>query len=478
MKMGSIRMTKSVTRLTATTAAAAVLVLLAGCSAAEPEGAAPPPPPAAAYQPAPPPVELAGAPPAAANSGFAGGPPVAVSASMAPIANPMDMPAAERHRIYGYKYDRAPRRAAAPAYRPAPSPVRAAQAPAAPRPAAPLAKAPAAKPATVAPAKPAVTTKPLAKAAPTATPVAKPVVPADAKAAPIGVALSAPVAAASSLKIADVISTGQPGAVVLTLPQNLLDLIKQQAAKVGLTRAARTTDVSATLTGDGYTITPNGPQTARLKSGEAPAFTWQVAPVAGVEQSPLRAKVEAILRGERNPRAFSLTALEQAVKVVFPEPPKTGFFSGLDLGKLNIGGLKLPDYGEVDVPGIGKAPSRTLIGGGLLLAAAILLLALWRRAVEAKARAARRRKFRTMTDYGAEPAYEQPAATVYAEPETTYAEPVATTVYPAPQPVEVVHEAHHESAAQDEAPAHTAEDDKANWPWRKDEETTKQPENA
>ena len=39
---------------------------------------------------------------------------------------------------------------------------------------------------------------------------------------------------------ADTVATGQPGAVVLTLPQNLLDLIKQQAAKLVVLGVVRT----------------------------------------------------------------------------------------------------------------------------------------------------------------------------------------------------------------------------------------------
>ena len=482
-------MTFSTSKLWATVAAAATLAALAGCSGAESDYAAAPPPPPPAYAP-PPPVELAGAPPAYSD-GLAGGPPpreVSVSAGMSPIANPLDLPPAERHRGYGAARSSAPRRAAAPAVRaaapaalPAPAPARPAAARPAPvKPAAPILKPAPAKP--VVAAKAPVNAKPVLKTPPVLTPAA-PAPKLDARTARLQGALTAPVIAGSTMTVAPSITTGQPGAVVLTLPKTLFDLIKEQAAKAGLTRAARTADVSATLTGQGYSITPNGAQTARLKSGEAPTFQWQVAPLAGAEHSPLRAQVDAILRGERNTRTFSLAAFEQAVKIAIPEPVRKGFsLPKIDLGKLGLGGIKLPDYGEIDVPGIGKTSSRTVIGAGLVLLALVLLIAIATRAAEAKARAKRRRKFRTMADYGtmdAEPEYASTTTVVHPAPEPVHhVEPAhhaaveTTTTYAQAEPVAVVHRDDDDhTVVETKSEAEMTDDErKANWPWRKDEE--------
>jgi hypothetical protein len=240
--------------------------------------------------------------------------------------------------------------------------------------------------------------------------------PLDPKLAKLQAALAPQVSSASTLTLGAPLSQRLEGPVVLTLPQNLLDLIRKEAAKLGLTRAARTSEVSATLTGRGYEITPNGAQTVKLKSGEAPSFQWQVKPGAG-ELGPLRAQIDAALRGQRKPLTFSMAAVEKAVTITVPEAAKRAFkFPKFDLGKLNLGGVKLPDYGNVDVPGIGKTKSQTLIGGGLVLLAILLLIAIARNAAEAKARARRRRKFRTMADYGqmeTEPAVEPVVHTTY-----------------------------------------------------------------
>lgn len=402
--------------------ATAISLVLTACSGAEPDSAPPPPPPAASYDRAP--VDLAGAPPLRYQDGLAGGPSTAPSTpvvgGMAPIPDPDDLPLAERHRIYGNKYDggrRVAREDYVPARRPAQSYAAAPARPAAARPAAPR---PA--PITPAPARPAVvanaptTARPVLKtpstqpAAPAAAPVAA--APADPRVARLQTALAPQVASAAALTLGAPLSQRQEGPVVLTLPQNLFDLIRQEAAKVGLARPARVSEVSATLTGKGYEITPNGPQTARLKSGEAASFQWQVKPGAG-DLGPLRAQIDAALRGQRTPMTFSLGSVEKAVTITIPEAAK-----GFQFPKLDLGGIGLPDYGTVDVPGFGPTRSQTLIGAGLLLLAVLLLIAIARNAAEAKARARRRRKFRTMADYG------------QMDPEPTLeAAPVVTTAY-------------------------------------------------
>jgi hypothetical protein len=343
-------MTFSTSRLAAgnLAAVAAAAVLLAGCGVHQPDDAAPLPPPAAdAYPPAPP-ADLAGAPPAAAYplapDGLAGAPPsadpVPAMVAMAPIANPEDMSAAERHRIYGDRYDRraAHRRATAHG---------AVQA--APAPAAKPARAPAGRP----------------HPAPAAH-----VAPLDPRTAQLQTALVVPVVSASSLTAAPAIAQGRPGQVALSLPQNLLDLIRQQAAKVGLARAARSAQVTATLSGQGYDIAPSAAQTAPVTS-MAPHFLWSVAPRPGVAHSRLHADVQATLTGEGKPRTFPLASFEQPG---LPDEPRA---APSGAGKLGFGGL--------------KGSTRTLLGAAQVLGALILMLVFANRAMASQARARRRR---------------------------------------------------------------------------------------
>ena len=427
-------------------AATAALLALAACSGPSPHEVAPPPD---AYTQAPPPELMGGAPGARYDdSGLAGGPAgrqgaqgsayrapsrygdrlvtyrradgVLVTA-MRPVPNPEDMSARERRMVYGNRY--APRayvsapprsrRPAAQAYyapaKPAARPVVAAKpAVVAAKPLAPVAKPViAAAPKVIEQAKPAPAPKPapvLATAPQPAFPATGLPVPGDPRLAKLQTAVGGEVASGSKLTVPDAVTNGQAGQVSLSLPQTLLATIQREAAKLGLTKAAKKAEVTATLSGSGYEITPNGPQTAKLKSGEAAAFNWQVKPGAG-ERGPLKADVDASLAGVKPPMTFSLASIEQALAAVMPEAPakKKGFsFQGL-LSKLTIPGMK-----DVSVPGVGRVPSNKVVAGALVLAALALLIALARGAGESRRRAERRRKFRTMTDYG---------ATSYPEPE-------------------------------------------------------------
>ncbi|CAN5755760.1 hypothetical protein BH11PSE1_BH11PSE1_20320 [soil metagenome] len=426
--------------------ASMAVLTLAGCSGPTSHEVAPPPD---AYTQAPPPELMGGAPGARADdSGLAGGPAgqyaeatpyrapsryvnrlvtyrradgVLVTA-MRPVPNPEDMSARERRMVYGARY--APRaylssstrvRHPAPAYsapakavpaRPAAHPVVTAQPTNTPMFVAAKPVAPVAKPVIAAAplkaieqAKPAAAPKAvpaLAKAPQPSFPATGLPVPADAKLAKLQTAVGGEVASGSKLTVPDAVTKGQPGAVSLTLPQTLLATLQREAAKLGLTKAAKKAEVTATLSGTGYEITPNGPQTAKLKTGEAPAFNWQVKPGAG-ERGPLKADIDAKLAGVKPAMTFSLASLEQALAAVMPEAPvKKGFsFKGL-LSKLTIPGMK-----DVSVPGVGRVPSNKVVAGALVLAALALLIALARGAGESRRRAERRRKFRTMTDHGA-----------------------------------------------------------------------------
>ena len=344
-----------------------------------------------------------------------------------PIANPEDMTAAERRRIYGKRYAprpqssprrdwtvskprpkaKAPAVAAAPAYK-APAPKAAAPklaskvvAAAKPAPQAPKAVVkPAPAPVKVAP--PVV-----AKAAPAPAPAIKPAVlppvaqapaaaPAkaiDPKMAALSTAVSAEAIKGATLAVPDTLAKGEESKVTLSLPVNLLDVIQKEAAKLGLTKAAKKSEVSATLTGDGYTITPNAAQTQALKKGEAATFNWQVKPGEG-EKSPLKATVDGALKGQKGaPKTFSIATLEQvvanAVETTGSQAKKLGF----NLDKLAIPGLKPIKIGETVIP-----PGATT-AGIIAFVIALILLAMARAGSGRRARDERRRKFRTMTDY-------------------------------------------------------------------------------
>jgi hypothetical protein len=331
--------------------------------------------------------------------------------AMRPIKNPEDMTAAERRQVYGNRY--APRArvtahshsASAPASHAAP--VRVAAAPAAkpavaakPVAVAKPAPAPAPKVAAAKPMAPVVAPAPAPKTIEAPVAVA-PVVaaklnpppaglpePADSRLAALQTAVGGEVAAGSKLTVPEALAKGEPAQVSLSLPQTVLAIIQREAAKLGLGKAAKKADVTATLSGEGYEITPNGPQTATLKPGEAPAFNWQVKPGAG-EKGPLKADVDASLNGGKAPMTFSLASLEQAVKSAVDSVQPRAKGSLLDK-------LAIPGMPTVKLPGVGEVPSKSVVALGLLLAGLALLVAIARSVGENARRAERRRKFRTM----------------------------------------------------------------------------------
>jgi len=332
----------------------------------------------------------------------------------APIANPEDMSPAERRRVYGKRY--APRPQSAPSrgwtvWKPKPKPKAAprvaAAAPYRPAPAPKVAAAPAPKPVVKpapAPVKVAPPPAPVVKAAPAPAPVIKPTAippvaqapaaPAvDPKLAALSTAVSAEAIKGATLTVPDTLAKGEEAKVTLSLPVSLLDVIQTEAAKLGLTKAARKSEVSATLTGEGYTITPNAAQTQALKKGEAATFNWQVKPGDG-EKTPLKAKVDGALKGQKGaPKTFSIATLEQVVAGAVDTTESQAKKLGFNLDKLAIPGLKPIKIGETVIP-----PGATT-AGIIAFIIALILLAMARAGSGRRARDERRRKFRTMTDY-------------------------------------------------------------------------------
>lgn len=417
-------------RLAALATSAAGALLLAGCSAGDQASA---PPPRSDYQQAEAgPPDLMGAPPAPdasqAQDGLLGGPVAATGdtsvssqplpppparnthlktwrrpdgtlvTAMRPIANPkgssryeQPRPAAKPHRVY----------ATIPATpKPAPRPIAqkpvvhaAAKPPIVAKPVAPKTVAPA--PAPVQAAKPVIPTTPLNKppvvAAAPAAPAAAPAQAASKPATKLEKLQAAVAPAATNgavLAAGESLGKNQPGQVTLSLPATLGDLIRQEAAKLGLGKAARKTSAYAELSGEGYEVTPNGRQTAVVKPGEPTTFAWQVTPSADAK-GQLKSDFGVELNGAREPQGFALGTISKRVAAL-PEKVKKGL-GDLDLGALN---------GNISLPGIGPAPMKTVLGVALVLLALIILVGVSRNAAAARRRAERQRKYRTLTDYG------------------------------------------------------------------------------
>lgn len=410
---------------------AAGILAIAGCGAREPVEAPP-----AAVEPgygAPQTPDLMGAPPSAETApadGLLGGPPSAAKppipvtttqstsktwrrpdgtlvTAMAPIANPEGPHRAVRHGRP------APVRRArvAPARVAAPIAASVAQAPA--RPTAkptPVAK-PAPRPIAATPAPAPL--KPIAAAKPATPPVRAPVVaplpPAAVPAPATAAAKSAPAAPqtrlqalqaavapeatqGATLATAPSLAQGQAGQVTLSLPATLGDLIKTEAAKLGLAKAARKASAYADLRGQGYEITPNGRQTAVVTAGQPATFAWQVKPTAASAKGPLKTEFGVALDGAKPAQSFTLGSIARQVAPLQDALKEKA--KGLEAAVPDLG-----RYETVDVPGLGKLPGKSLLGGALVLLALLILVAISRNASAAKARAERRRKFRTLTDY-------------------------------------------------------------------------------
>lgn len=320
--------------------------------------------------------------------------------AMRPIANPEDMTAAERRQVYGNRYApravaAAPRRTWRTAAAPAPRPVTVTR-PAVARPApapAPIAKA-APKPVPVAPIKPAAPTPVIAPAAPavvSAAPVAKP-----NPTQQLQTAVSASINRGAALSVPADLKAGKEADVVLSLPGDLLAMVQEQAAKLGLAKSARKVSAYANLQGQGYEISPPGQQTAPVAAGKPTTFTWKVKPTAA-EKSPLKADYGLELNGSKPKTAFSVGSLEEAVAA--PVEAAKDAAKGFKLPSLSLKALAFPWVPD-ELPLVGKVARENVVGGALALLALLLLVFLARGASANRARAERRRKFRTMQDYG------------------------------------------------------------------------------
>ena len=208
------------------------------------------------------------------------------------------------------------------------------------------------------------------------------------------------------------LSTGAEGKVTLTLPPDLLATIQAKATAVGLGASGKKVFITAKLAGQGYEITPNQGQTARVDPGPT-VFAWNVKP-SGAPGGVLTADMTGSLQGVGGAKTFALGAVTAQI----PAPVQAGPASAAapaaspaqlklpDLGHLNLGGLKLPDLSRlklndlaipghptVTVPGLGPVASEKVVGLGLLVLVLIFLVAIVRSASARRERAERRKRF-------------------------------------------------------------------------------------
>lgn len=412
-------------RMAALATTALSVLALAGCGVREPVDAGPPVEQAGYGATTTP--DLMGAPPAAeSKDGLLGGPvqsgttqaaaprPLPITThphfktwrradgtlvtAMAPIPNPK-----EKRRAVRY----APRAASGAAHRPhlAPPVAKAAPKPA-PKPAivaaakpAPVIKAaPAPAPKAVVPApaplKPLAAAKPVAPLAKAPTPVVTPPAKPPTKVEKLQAAIAPEATKGSVLAAGESLAQGKEGQVTLSLPATLGDMIKAQAAKLGLVKPAKKASAYANLEGQGYEITPNGKQTAVIKPGEAPTFAWQVKPTPEAK-GQLKSEFGVELNGAKPAQSFSLGTILKQVGPVQDKVKTVAKGFKLPFALPNLGG-----FDDVDMPLVGKVPAKSVLGGALVLLALLILVIISRSASASRSREERRRKFRTLTDYG------------------------------------------------------------------------------
>ncbi|HEY5410942.1 MAG TPA: hypothetical protein VIJ94_09480, partial [Caulobacteraceae bacterium] len=232
----------------------------------------------------------------------------------------------------------------------------------------------------------------------------------------------------AKLDVPSALSTGGEGKVALTLPPDLLRTIQARASSSSLGPAARKVSVTAKLAGQGYAITPNGEQTARLQINQPAVFSWDVKP-SGAAGGVLTADMTASLQGPGSPLTFALGAVTAQIPVVAPAAPVSAPapapVAAPGLGRLSFGAWRVPDlsrFGLPDlsrlrlrdltipgrptlgVPGLGQVPSYRVVAAGLFALIVILLAAIARGASARRERAERRRRFHSFetADFGDE----------------------------------------------------------------------------
>ncbi len=89
----------------------------------------------------------------------------------------------------------------------------------------------------------------------------------------------------------------QPVVVTLTLPATFAASAQAEAAKDGLSQAALSMNLIATLSGDGFTIVPNDPQSQPMARDTVTLFEWKVTPTSA-SRGQLQVSVKAQAAGD------------------------------------------------------------------------------------------------------------------------------------------------------------------------------------
>ncbi len=133
-------------------------------------------------------------------------------------------------------------------------------------------------------------------------------------------ALTAAVAKQAVLKKPVTFTAGQPADVSLSLPAGFAETVRDAAAKTGLTDAAASVNLTAILSGDGYTAVPDETQSQPLTVGQPVEFHWTVT-AAPNAKGPLHADVGADLLGAGSD-SLALGSVQGAAKGGFHLTPQ------------------------------------------------------------------------------------------------------------------------------------------------------------
>lgn len=109
-------------------------------------------------------------------------------------------------------------------------------------------------------------------------------------------ALTDAVSKGAVLKTPSRFTANTPADVTLTVPAGFYDTLKKEAEKNGLTDAAASVNMTAVLSGDGFSVTPDETQSVPLTVGQPTEFRWTVTAQPGAK-GPLHADVGADLLG-------------------------------------------------------------------------------------------------------------------------------------------------------------------------------------
>jgi uncharacterized iron-regulated membrane protein len=118
-------------------------------------------------------------------------------------------------------------------------------------------------------------------------------------------------------------TANQPADVSLTIPAAFADTLRSEAQKNGLSDAAASVNMTAVLSGDGFSVTPDETQSQPLTVGQPTEFRWTVTAQPGAK-GPLHADVGADLLGGGSDTLALGSVQKQAGFGVKPTPRMVG----------------------------------------------------------------------------------------------------------------------------------------------------------